>query len=121
MIYPVRSFWKFKMILIIKKGEIMLITKQNPNGGPPLREFPIEEDGDSGMLGYKLGYISLTCKCGNDLHDQVLMRIVDTRQIVNKFGMSLDEYDTRVLKLKPKEPITHRIIKFFGGKPPGEY
>lgn len=109
------------MILIIKKGEIMLITKQNPNGGPPLRGFPIREDGESGMLGYGLGYITFTCECGQSKHDEVLMRTVDTRQIVNKFGVSLDEYDQSLLRLKPKEPFTHRIIRFFGGKPPGEY
>ncbi len=106
------------MILIIKKGEFMLITKQNPNGGQPLKGFPIEEDGESGMLGYKLGYIRMDCVCGKMLHDQVLMRTVDTRQIVNKFGMSLDEYDQNLLKLKPKESLSHRIIKFLGGKPP---
>lgn len=90
----------------------MLITKQNPNGGPALKGFPIEEDSNSGMLGYKLGYIS--CDCGK--HETVLMRTVDTRQIVNKFGMSLDEYDQNLLKLKPKEPLRDRIIRFLGGK-----
>lgn len=100
------------MILVIKKGEIVIISKQNPNGGPTLKGFPIEEDPDSGMLGYKLGYIA--CQCGRQ--DSVLMRTVDCRQIVNKFGMSLDEYDRSLLKLKPKEPIRNRLIKFLGGK-----
>lgn len=94
----------------------MLVTKQNPNGGPALKGFPIEEDGESGMLGYKIGYVSMDCECGKALHDQVLMRTVDTRQIVNKFGMSLDEYDQNLLRLKPKEPLRARIIKFLGGR-----
>jgi hypothetical protein len=101
------------MIAVIKKGQIMLITKQNPNGGPALKGFPIEEDSDTGMLGYKLGYV----KCGGcDKTETVLMRTVDTRQIVNKFGMSLDEYDQNLLKLKPKEPLRDRIIRFLGGR-----
>lgn len=110
-----------KMILIIRKGKIVLITKQNPKGGPALRGFPIREDADSGVLGYGIGYITLNCECGKSTYDEVLMRTVDTRQIVNKFGVSLDEYDQSLLKLKPKEPWQHRLIRFFGGKPPGDY
>ena len=94
----------------------MLITKQNPNGGPALKGFPIAEDTESGMLGYKVGYLDFNCECGKHVYDQVLMRTVDTRQIVNKFGMSLDEYDRHLLKLKPKDSLRVRIIRFLGGK-----
>lgn len=93
----------------------MIITKQNPKGGPPLTGFPIEIDPDSGVLGYKLGYV--VCECGNN--KTIMMRTVDCRHIVNTFGVSLDEYDNVVGQLNPKkrEPLRNRIIKFLGGDP----
>ncbi len=98
------------MILIIKHGEIMVITRQHPNGGPTLKGFPIEEDANTGVLGYKVGY----CSCG--CAEPLLIRTVDIRAVMNKFGASMDEYDTALYKLKRKEPLRDRIIKFLGGK-----
>lgn len=90
----------------------MIITRQNPNGGPALRGFPIEEDPDSGVLGFKLGYVQ--CECGK--HKTLLIRTTDIRQVIQKFGFSIDEYDTALFKLKKKRPWRHRIVELFGGK-----
>lgn len=88
----------------------MVLTRQNPNGGPALKGFPIEEDPSTGVLGYKVGYCTCGCK------EPLLIRTIDVRQVVDKFGLSLDEYDTSLFKLKRKEPLRDRIIKFLGGK-----
>lgn len=88
----------------------MVITKQNQNGGPTLKGFPIEEDPTTGLLGYKIGF----CPCG--CNEPLYMRSVDVRQIVNKFGLTLGEYDQMLLKIKPKEPLKHKVIRFLGGK-----
>jgi len=93
------------MMIISKKGEIVIITKQNPNGGPVLKGFPIEVDPDSGVLGYKVGYAG--CDCGR--HKTFFIRTVDVQQIVNKFGLSLDAYDKVVDSLKPKEPFIKKL------------
>lgn len=74
----------------------MVITRQNGNGGPALKGFPIEEDPDTGILGYKVGYCP--CPCNKPL----LIRTVDVRQVMDKFGMSIDEYDTAFFKIKQK-------------------
>ena len=90
----------------------MLITRQNPKGGPTLRGFPIEEDDDTGVLGYKVGYCP--CGCGKPL----LIRTLDVRAVMEKFGYSMDQYDSALFKLKRKysTPLRERIIKFLGGK-----
>lgn len=98
------------MLLIIKHGEFMILTRQNPKGGPALKGFPIEEDLDTGVLGYKIGY----CSCGCD--QPLLIRTVDVRQVVTKFGISLDEYDSSLFKLKSKKPLRDKIINFLGGR-----
>lgn len=96
------------MLVIIKRGNFMVITRQNPKGGPALKGFPIEEDPDTGVLGYKVGY----CKHG----DPLLIRTLDVRKVMEKFGKSMDDYDTALFKLKKSEPLRNRIIKFLGGR-----
>lgn len=95
------------MLLIIKNGEFMIVTKQNPQGGPAMKMYPIREDPETGILGYHVGY----CPCSEPL----LLRTVDVRDIVNKFGWSLTEYEESIKKLKPKAPLRHRIVRFLGG------
>lgn len=102
------------MILIIKEGELMLLTRQNPKGGPTLKGYPLEEDPASGMFGYKLGYCG--CGCG----EPVYMRSIDVREVTAKFGYSLEEYKKIFQKLKPKVPIRHRLIEALGGKIGGD-
>lgn len=96
------------MLLIIKKGQLMVITKQNPKGGPMLKSYTIQEDEETGVYGYPLGY----CDCGQRL----LIRTLDMRDICNRFGWSLTEYEEAKKRLQPKPPFRHRIIKFLGGK-----
>lgn len=100
------------MLLIAEKGQIMVITKQNPNGGPMLKVYRIEEDPNTGVVGYKLGY----CPCGEPL----LLRMIDVRAIVAKFGWSMQEYDEFWNKQRPRDPIMQRlrmgIIRVLGGK-----
>jgi hypothetical protein len=100
------------MLIILKKGEIMLLTRQNPSGGPSLKGYPIEADPDTDVLGYKVGYCGCGCK------KPILIRTLDVRQVLEKFGYSLDQYDTSFFKLKRKykDPLRNRIIKFLGGK-----
>ncbi len=97
------------MLLVInQKGEIMLITRQHPKGGPPLKGFPLDEDPDTGVLGYKIGY----CPHG----DPLLIRTVDVNAVMSKFGRSIDEYSSWFSKLKHRTPLKHRLIKLLGGK-----
>jgi hypothetical protein len=98
------------MLLIIKNGEIMIITKQNPNGGPTLKSYPIREDKETGVLGYHVGY----CPCG--CNEPLLIRTVDIREVVNRFGMTLNEHDQVFQRLEPKKPLRQKIIEFLGGK-----
>ncbi len=96
------------MLLIIKDGKFMILTRQNPKGGPALKGYPLAEDPETGMLGHKVGY----CPHGEPL----LIRTVDARDIANKFGASLYEYERWYTKLKPKTPLREKIIKLLGGK-----
>lgn len=88
----------------------MLLTRQNPHGGPALQGYPIEEDAHTGVLGYKVGYCG--CGCGEEL----LIRTIDVRQVVAKFGYSLDQYYEMIGKKAPKEPMKNKIIRLLGGK-----
>jgi hypothetical protein len=88
----------------------MIITRQNPKGGPALKGYPIEEDPRTGILGYKIGY----CSCG--CREPLLMRIVDVRDIVEKFIGCVDEYNSIIQKLRRKEPLRNKIIAFLGGR-----
>lgn len=92
------------MLLIIKNGEFMIVTKQNPNGGPMLKMYPIDEDPETGVLGYKVGY----CPCG--CNQPLLLRTVDVRDIVNRFGWSLTEYEAAIKKLKPKVSFRKKLM-----------
>lgn len=92
------------MLLIIKEGEFMIVTKQNPAGGPTLKSYPIKEDPDTGTLGYQIGYCS--CGCGKP----IMLRTIDVRDIVNKFGFSLIEYEAALKKLKPKVPFRKKLV-----------
>lgn len=98
------------MLIIIKEGEVMVLTRQNPKGGPALQGYPIEVDPATGVLGYKVGY----CGCG--CAEEVLIRTIDVRQVVAKFGWSMEEYESLMGSVKPKEPLRNRMIKFLGGR-----
>jgi len=102
------------MLLTIKKEKFMIITRANPSGGRPLRGYPLCEDPDTGLLGYKVGY----CGCGCD--QPLLIRTVDVRQIVDKFGGGLSDYQRWYDKLKPKQSLKHLIIKALGGRVAGD-
>ena len=101
------------MIVIIKKSVIMIITKQNPSGGPALKAYTIQEDPETGLYGYPIGY----CPCG--CKERLLIRTLDMREICNKFGWSLTEYEETQEEVKrrlaPRLPLRHRMIKWLGG------
>lgn len=94
-------------MLIIKDKQFMVITRQNPNGGPALKGYPIEEDPQSGVLGYKIGYCPCSCQ------EALYIRTVDVRQVVDKFGLSMELYDKLFRK---KESVRNRLIRLLGGK-----
>ena len=98
------------LLTINEKGDIVLLTRQHPKGGPVLKGYPLMEDPETGMWGYKVGYCP--CGCGQPL----LIRTVDVRDIVNRFGTTLEEYKRWTAKLKPKTPLKHRMIRFLGGR-----
>lgn len=94
------------MLLIInEKGEIVIITKQNPRGGPEIKSYRLSEDPNTGVLGYKIGYCP--CGCGEPL----LIRTLDLREIIAHFGFSMEDYDKMMKKYRPKVRITERLIK----------
>lgn len=102
------------MLLVIKKGKIMLITKQNPKGGPELKVHTIQLDESTGVYGYPLGYCP--CGCG----ERLLVRTLDMREMVDKFGWSLTEHEETMAEVKrrlaPKLPFHLRLAKLLGGK-----
>lgn len=101
-------------LTINKKGYPVLITRQNPNGGPALKGFPLEEDPQSGVWGYKLGYY--ICSCGCNSGEMVLIRRIDAAAVVAHFGISEEEYARIKKKIGDKVPLRHKIIKLLGGK-----
>jgi hypothetical protein len=99
------------MLLIInEKGDLVIITRQNPKGGPALKSYTIAEDPDSGTLGYRIGY----CDCG--CQRPLFIRTLEIREMLEIFGYAVDRYDSVFARLKPKVSIRHRIIKMLGGK-----
>ncbi len=70
----------------------MLITRSHPNGGRPLTGYPIDEDKKTGQLGYKIGY----CPCG--CNEPLLIRTIDLKEVVDRFGVSDDYYRKNILK-----------------------
>jgi hypothetical protein len=65
------------------------------------------EDPNTGAYAYKVGYCG--CGCG----EEVGIRTIDLREVVNKFGFALDNLD----KWKaPREPLKHKLIRLLGGK-----
>ena len=99
------------MLLVInEKGEFMILSRQHPKGGPVLKGYPLEEDPATGVLGHKVGY----CPCG--CMEPLLIRTVDLREVVAKFGRSLEEHERWYKRLKPKTPLKHRMIRFLGGR-----
>lgn len=98
------------MLLVInEKGDIVIISRQNMKGGPALKGYPLDEDPDTGQLGHKLGYCP---GCNNPL----LIRTLDMRDIVAKFGTTINEYEGIFKRLKPKTPFRHKVIRLLGGK-----
>lgn len=79
----------------------MLITRQNSKGGPKIQNFPIDEDKNTGMFGYKIGY----CEGCNE---PILLRTIDLREIFMRFGV--DKYEV------PKETFREWVIKRLGGQ-----
>lgn len=89
----------------------MFLTRQNQNGGRGLTKFHVEEE--KGTWGYKIGY----CPCG--CNEQILIRTVDLRDVVDQFGMSLEAYNylTRTFKgFEPKTSIRQKLINVLSKK-----
>lgn len=90
----------------------MLLTRANPGGGRPLQGYPMYEDEETGLWGYKLGY----CDCG--CNKPIGIRTIDIRQVMCHFGVSMEEYEewkNQIIK-KPRRPLRIKIIEFLGGK-----
>lgn len=101
------------MILIIsKKREVMVITRQNPRGGRPMSisSWSLDEDPDSGAWGMKVGYCA--CGCGQLL----FIRLNEMREIVDIMEQHIDRYDRVLPKLKPREGFKTKIIRLLGGQ-----
>jgi len=71
----------------------MFITRKHPKVGASLKTYPIAEDPQSGLLGYKIGYTE--CPCGHC--EPILIRTIDVREIVDKFGVSEHIYRKNIV------------------------
>ena len=74
----------------------MLITRQNPNGGRPLREYPIDTDQKTGRMGFKIGY------CVN-CAEPILLKISDADDVARMF--------VQADIVEPKVPLIQRLKK----------
>lgn len=96
----------------------MLLVRQNPRGGPKLREdsFPITEE--NGLLGYKIGYLGPCSICGRSSGESVLVRTIDAQLIADRFGSGIHNAQAMLNKInaKPKIPFRQRIFIWFFGK-----
>lgn len=81
----------------------MLVSRANLNGGRPLKGYPYDEDPETGLLGFKLGYCS-------GCNEPIMIRSVDVREVVKHFGDIVDYEPPRRLSLKK------RIILWLGGR-----
>lgn len=95
------------MLVIIKRGHVMLVTRQNPNGGPHLKGYPVAKDLDTDRMGYQLGY----CPHG----DKIVMPFSEVSRVVNEFSWTVEKYEGFWSKLVPKTSLKHRLIKWMGG------
>lgn len=84
----------------------MLMTRQNLNGGKPLKGFPLEEE--NGSLGYKIGYCS-------HCNEPWRVRTIDAREILTHFSIGEDEHKNLLKKLRPKISWREYLIKRLGG------
>ena len=99
------------MLLVInERKELMVISRQHPNGGQPLKGFPIQVDPETGLLGYKLG--NTNCECGRT--ESLYIRTVDLGDCLKHFGISLAEYQNMVDNFKPKTSVKDRIGLLLG-------
>ena len=89
----------------------MILTRKNLKGGRQLNSFPLLTE--NGQLGYKLGYC-------NGCNEPILIKTLDTQEILSHLFHSQNTYKNLLRKLQPKIPITKKIIKWLIGKL-GEY
>lgn len=85
----------------------MLLSRQNLNGGKPLRGFPLEEE--NGVLGYKLGYCS-------GCNERVLVRTIDARYVLAHFHIGENDAKDLLKKLTPRVTLREWIIRKLGGQ-----
>lgn len=95
----------------------MLITRQNPLGGPKLKDdsFPLTQE--NGMLGYKIGYMGKCSHCGKSTGEPILIRTVDIGLVMERFASSMNVSHSFLNKLTPKPKVPFKqwlYIKMFG-------
>ncbi len=85
----------------------MLITRQNPTGGRPLRDYPIDRDEKTGRMGFKLGYCS---KCAEPL----LLKISDADEVAQRFVQP----EVIEVKVPLMQKLKKQIVESLGGTVP---
>lgn len=87
----------------------MLIGRQNPKGGPPLKPnaFPLKQDPKTQEFGYLLGYT----KEG----EYILLPLWLAKWVADKFSQNNSAYSRMMNKIKPKVPFkVWLFLKLFG-------
>ncbi len=90
----------------------MLLVRQNPKGGWPLKGYPLDADPETGSMGYKVGYCSCGCK------QPILIRLGDLRDIVDEFGLSAGlcvQEEPKQWLVSPIPALKKRIVESLGG------
>lgn len=91
----------------------MLLTRKHPKAGRRLVEgsYTVEEDRDTGHLGYRLGYCP---KCA----EKILLSMREARLVANQFAYYDNRYQQLVKKIKPKIPIRLLIARWLVSRMP---
>lgn len=86
----------------------MLITRKNLRGGRHLKTFPLVQE--NGLLGYQIGY----CGCG--CNEKLLLRTLDTQEILAHLFSSQKEYKKLIERLAPKTSFKTRVARWLISK-----
>jgi hypothetical protein len=93
----------------------MFILRQNPNGGHPLKGYPLSEDPHTKDYGFKIGYLGKCAYCGKSEGEPILVRISDAEDVALKFAGGLMECK-KLLKQKEHIPVKLRVFRWIIGK-----
>lgn len=85
----------------------MMLSRKNLKGGVVLKTFPLTEE--RGYLGYKLGYC-------DGCNEPILIRTIDTQEVLSFLFYSTEQYKKLLKNLKPKISFKKRFIKWIIGR-----